>query len=430
VIFLTNKKGDVQCINDEILEKMQLKYRYKFLNNNLISLLLPDDYNFLRELQKFYTNFENKNNITHKEDFYKWIPELGKAGYLTRVNHFNDIGLNFQPYGMKAELLRIIATDFFDPQLTMAAGACVLAINPILLHNEGIEIRLKALKELVFGEKIGCICITEPERGSDAVHMITTCSEQPDGSYLLNGEKIYQTNGPKADWAVVYACAEKDNGNTMGQFLVDTSWEGWNVDRINIPWVPRIYLGKERFNNLKVPKEFVLGKPGLGREYLFEGLNLERLGGCILYVSEAWNAVTHAFIYANMRKQFNQEILKFQGVGFPLSALWAKTMNLTLSLLYICGFVDQKMEDNKGTLPKAFNLSLGAYVSQLKYQCAKLSERVCYECANLMGGAGVCDNTLMQDLLGISRIQEIGAGTRQIQQYIMSYALRRLFKML
>jgi alkylation response protein AidB-like acyl-CoA dehydrogenase len=430
VIFLKNKKGDVQCINDEILEKMQLSYRYKFLNNNLISLLLTEDYNFLRELQKFYINFENKNNITHKEDFYAWIPEIGKAGYLTRVNHFNDIGLNFQPYGMKAELLRIIATDFFDPQLTMAGGACVLAVNPILMHNEGVEIRLKALKELVLGEKIGCICITEPERGSDAVHMITTCEEQPDGSYLLNGEKIYQTNGPKADWAVVYACAEKDNGNTMGQFLVNTSWEGWKVDRINIPWVPRIYLGKERFNNLKVPKECVLGKPGLGREYLFEGLNLERLGGCILYVSEAWNAVTHAVIYANMRKQFDQEILKFQGVGFPLSDLWAKTMNLTLSLLYICGLVDQKMKENKGTLPKAFNLSLGAYVAQLKYQCAKLSERVCYQCANLMGGAGVCDNTLMQDLLGISRIQEIGAGTRQIQQYIMSYALRRLFKML
>ncbi|GAI82044.1 unnamed protein product, partial [marine sediment metagenome] len=56
--------------------------------------------------------------------------------------------------------------------------------------------------------------------------------------------------------------------------------------------------------------------------------------------------------------------------------------------------------------------------------------RVVYECANLMGGAGVCDNTLMHDLLGISRIQEIGGGTRQIQQYIMSYTLRQLFRLL
>ena len=427
---MTNKKGDVQCINDEILEKLNLKTRYKFLNSNLVSLLNPEDFNFLREIQKFYVNFEKKHNITHNEDFYEWIPEIGKAGYLTRVNNFESVGFNFEPYGMKAELLRILASDFFDPQLTMGMGACVLAINPLVLHHEGVDIRLKAIKELVTGEKIGCICITEPERGSDAVHMLTTCDEQSDGSFVINGEKIYQTNGPKAHWAILYACAEKDNGNTMGQFLIDTSWEGWNAERVNIPWTPRMYLGKETFKDLRVPKECVIGPPGVGREYLFEGLNLERLGGCILYVSQAWNAVTHAIIYANMRKQFDQEIIKFQGVGFPLTDLWAKTMNLTLSLLYICGLVDDKMRENKGVLPKAFNLSLGAYVAQLKYQCAQLTERVCYESANLMGGAGVCDNTLMQDLLGISRIQEIGAGTRQIQQYIMSYALRKLFKML
>ncbi len=424
------KKGDVDCINDEILGKLQLKTRYKFLNSNLVSLLEPEDFNFLREVEKFYINLEKKYNISHNEDFYEWIPEIGKAGYLTRVSNFESIGLNFEPYGMKAELLRILASDFFDPQMTMAMGACVLTLNPLLLHNEGVEVRLKALKELVSGEKIGCICITEPERGSDAVHMLTTADEQPDGSFLLNGEKIYQTNGPKADWAVVYACAEKDQGNTMGQFLIDTSWEGWSVERINIPWTPRMHLGKETFKDLRVPKEYVIGAPGLGREYLFEGLNLERLGGCILYVSQAWNAVTHATIYCSMRKQFNQKTIKFQGVGFPLSGLWAKTMNLTLALLYICGKVDQKIKENKGVLPKAFNLSLGAYVSQLKYDCAQLTERVCYEAANLMGGAGVCDNTLMQDLLGISRIQEIGAGTRQIQQYIMSYALYKLFKML
>ncbi|MFW9929534.1 MAG: acyl-CoA dehydrogenase family protein, partial [Candidatus Thorarchaeota archaeon] len=95
--------------------------------------------------------------------------------------------------------------------------------------------------------------------------------------------------------------------------------------------------------------------------------------------------------------------------------------------LHICQLIDEKMKEH-GTLPKQFNLALGATASQLKSVSAKLSERVAYECANLMGGAGVCDNTLMQDLLGITRIQEIGGGTRQIQQYIMSYALRQLFK--
>ena len=426
---MQNQKGKVQCVNDEILEKLALKNRYKFLNYCLLSYLKPEYMDFLKETQKFYVRFEKTHNITHNEDFYEWIPEIGEQGLITRVNNFKEIGLNFEPYGMTAEFMRILATDFFDPQLAMGMGATVLAVNPLMLHHENVEIRLKALKELVVGKKIGAICITEPERGSDAVHMETICEKQSDGSFLLNGVKIYQTNGPKADWAVLYAVSEKDQGNTMGQFLIDTSWDGWKAERVEIPWTPRLHIGKETLTNLRVPPEYVLGQPGQGRSHLFEGLNLERFGIVILNAAEAWNALSHAFIYVNMRKQFNQEILKFQGVGFPLSDLWAETMNLTLAALNVCQLIDDKMKE-KGTLPKEFNLALGVTASQLKSVSTKLCERVAYECANLMGGAGVCDNTLMHDLLGITRIQEIGGGTRQIQQYIMSYALRQLFKVI
>ena len=426
---MNNKKGQVQCINDEILEKLSLKTRNKFLNYNLMSFLKPKHFDFLKQAQKFFVKFEKDNSITHNEDFYEWIPEIGRNGYITRMHKFDNLGLDFEPYGMTTEFMRVLAMDFFDPQLTMGAGATVLAVNPLLLHHEDVDVRLKALKELVTGEKFGCICITEPERGSDAVHMLTTCDEQNDGSYILNGQKIYQTNGSKADWAVVYAVTEKNNGNTMAQFLVDTSWDGWTAERVNIPWTPRMHVSKETFTDLKVPFDCVLGKPGDGRSHLFEGLNLERLTIVCLNTAEAWNAITHAVIYANMRKQFNKEILKYQGVGFPLADLWAQTMNMTLSTLNVCQMIDEKIEEF-GTLPKDFNLALGTTASQLKYLSAKLCERVVYESANLMGGAGVCDNTLMHDLLGITRLQEIGGGTRQVQSHIMSSALRQLFKLL
>jgi len=426
---LENKKGTVQCINDEILEKLSLKNRYKFLNNNLTSILKPKFFNFLKESQRFYLKFEKKYNVNHTEDLYEWIPEIGKQGLISRVNNFEELGLNYEPYGVTAEFMRIIATDFFDPQLVMGMGASVLVANPLMLHHENVEERLKALKDLITGEKIGCLCITEPERGSDAVHMHTTCKENVDGSYTVNGQKIYQTNGSKADLALLYAVSEQNNGNTMAQFLVDTSWEGWYAERINIPWTPRVHVGKETFTNLRIPPKYVIAKPGLGREYLFEGLNLERLGVVLVNVAEAWNAISHATIFANMRKQFDKEILKYQGVGFPLAEMWAKTMNLTLATLHICQIIDEKLTQF-GTLPKNFNLAMFAIASQLKSQSAKLSERVCYGCANLMAGAGLCDNTLMSDLLGISRIHQVGGGTSQIQDYIMSLALRQLFKML
>ncbi|MHA2132113.1 MAG: acyl-CoA dehydrogenase family protein, partial [Promethearchaeota archaeon] len=226
-----------------------------------------------------------------------------------------------------------------------------------------------------------------------------------------------------------YAVLDQNNGNTMGQFLVDTSWEGWNVGRVNIPWTPRLFLGKEVLTNLKVPAEYVLGKPGRGRDHLFEGLNLERLSIVFINLSEAWNALAHAIIYANMRKQFDKEIIKYQGVGFPLADMWAKTMNLTLATLHICHIIDEKREKS-GIIPHDFNLSLVATASQLKSQSAKLAERVCFKCADLMGGAGLCDNTLMSDLVGITRTWKIGGGTSQIQNHIMSSALRQLFKLI
>jgi alkylation response protein AidB-like acyl-CoA dehydrogenase len=130
-----------------------------------------------------------------------------------------------------------------------------------------------------------------------------------------------------------------------------------------------------------------------------------------------------------MRKQFDKEIIKYQGVGFPLADMWAQTMSLTLATLHVCQIIDEKKKE-LDILPHDFNLSLVTTASQLKSQTAKLTERVCFGCADLMGGAGLCDNTLMRDLLGISRTWQIGGGTSQIQNHIMSSALRRLFKLI
>jgi hypothetical protein len=340
------------------------------------------------------------------------------------------IDINYDYYGMTADFLRYLAVDMFDPQFALGSGATVLAINPIYEHHENIPVRLEALEDLVTGKTAGCICITEPERGSDAVHQLTTCDEQEDGSFILNGEKVYTTNAPKSKWAVAYATAEQNNGNLMAQFLINTSWDGWKCERVGINFVPKLYLGHEYLENLRIPKEYVLGGVGKGREHLFEGLVPERLGIAIGAISQCWGAVAHAAIYANMRKQFDQEILKFQGVGFLLTDIWAKTTNLTLGLLKFAETYDDKMEKFDGKIPGNISRAMVASASQFKYHTTKLSQEVCYEAANLMGGAGLSDNTLMEDYVNISRIQEILGGSRQIQQYIMSMALRQLFKML
>lgn len=428
---MPGKKFEIQAINDEILEKFNLKNRYAFLNNNLTAVLSQKEFNFLREVQRFCLRFEKKNEITHgpDEDIYDWVPAFGEQGYITRQHSFDMCDVHYDEWGLAADFMRNIALDIFDPQFAMGGGATVLAINPVYEHHDHVPERLEALKDLVTGQSPGAILITEPERGSDAVHQLTTCNEQPDGSFLLNGTKIYNTNAPRSKWVVAYATAEQNNGNMMAQFLVNSEWDGFHVERVNIPWVPKLYLGKETFTDLRVPKDYILGPVGKGREHLFEGLVPERISIAIMGVSECWGALAHAVIYSNLRKQFDQEILKFQGVGFLLSDLWARTTNLTLGLLKFCETYDEKYEKFGGEIPKNISQAMVASASQLKYHAAKMSKKVCYECANLMGGAGLCDNTLMHDYLNISRIQEIVGGSRQIQQYIMSLSLRQLFKM-
>jgi alkylation response protein AidB-like acyl-CoA dehydrogenase len=425
------KTNFAQAVNDEILDQLSLKNRYAFLNNNLTPVLSQEEFNFLREVERFCMRFEKKNNITHgpDEDIYKWVPEFGEQGYITRQHAFEVCDLNYKEHGLAMDMMRNLAIDMFDPQFAMGGGATVLAINPVYEHHDNVPVRVEALKEMVTGKTPGAILITEPERGSDAVHQLSTCTAQPDGGFLINGTKIYNTNAPKSKWVVVYAAAEQNNGNTMAQFLVDTNWEGFKVERVNIPWVPKLYLGKETFTNLKVPKEYILGPVGTGRDHLFEGLVPERIAIAVMSACECWGALAHAVIYANMRKQFDQIILLFQGVGFLLTDLWARTSNLTLGLLKFCEAFDEKMEKFQGKLPKNISQALVAGASQLKYQATSLSKDVCYESANVMGGAGLCDNTLMHDYLNISRIQEIVGGSRQIQQYIMSMALRTLYKM-
>ena len=92
---------------------MSLRNRFKFLNNNLMNVLKPEHFNFLKKAEKFYVKFEEKNNITHKEDFYDWIPEIGKAELINRVNNYDLLGLDFQPYGIINISCSLFAFSFF-----------------------------------------------------------------------------------------------------------------------------------------------------------------------------------------------------------------------------------------------------------------------------------------------------------------------------
>ncbi len=423
-----------QVVNEDILKNLSLKKRYAWLRANMMSALTDDEMNFFDEVGRFCLKQERKVNHW-KDDVYNWIPEFGAAGFVTRGQNFPEVGLDWgDKAGLTYEMMRCMAVDSFDPQFNMGMGATVLAINPIKAHHDKRAVPLEALKDLVSGKNTGAILITEPERGSDSLHPLTKTDANPDGSFTVNGVKAFNTNAAASSckWLVLYGTtdpASPDAQNKMTQLLIQVPNDAVKIERVYIPWVSKLKLGKETITNCKVPADQVLGGVGKGRDHQFEGLVPERLGIAILDAAECWGTLAYAGLYANQRLQFGKPILTLQGAGFTLCEWWAKTANYSMAVLRFCEQFDAKMKKFNGQLPTNLSMALVASAAQLKYEGAALADRVCYEMANLMGGAGVCDNTLMQDYLGVSRIQEVVGGTRQIMLYIMSMSQRQLFKM-
>lgn len=420
-----------QLVDDEVLEVLTLENQYKLFNFNLMNLLSPDDMDFLDELQTPVLEFEDKINGIYghnNQDFYDdgWFEWAGKHALINRTNkypHRDDVKI-----GMKAELLRCWTMDIFDPQFNLAAGASVLAINGIAHHHKNREVLIKDLTKLLDGKKIGCICITEPQRGSDAVNM-QTVAEKTDDGFIINGIKCYNTNSPKADIAVVYAVTDtEDAGNTMMQGVVHKDWEkGFKAERIGIPSVPKIQIGKTIFEDSFIPNDYVTGDVGEGRGNLFEGLVPERIGIAALNIGQCWGAFTLAALYSTIRKQFGVKILRHQAVGMSvIGKYYGELTSATAALIKFAEEYDKRIDD----MPD--NPLMNPYValaSQLKETTSRLYHDLTYESMHAMGGTGVTDQTKMPHYQGVSEIAEVIGGTRNVQLMITSRTVNTMSKM-
>ena len=413
-----------KIIKDEILEKMTLENVFKILNENLFAMLNDEEISFCISLEEFCLELQPR--IDKSKDVYELFPELGKMGYIQRINEFKD----FRPYGMKKEVLLGTIMSICDPQLELARLASgILCGNPTFQHGETEEI-LRVQEELITGKAIGCICITEPERGSDAVNMTTICKKVDDGSAIVfNGEKVYTTNGPKAKYFATYGVYDTEHPRqTMVQGMLDRDW-GVETKRLRINSVPRVHIAHTILNNVKVPMEYIMGDNGDGYHNLFDGLVPERLGIMGSGTGICWGALINGIIYANLRRQFGQPIIKFQGAGFSLADLLSQTMAATALALQAATIYDEKILFAEKKSAEAEKWCAGVS-SQGKYILAKLTHTVCYEVQQACGGITVTDNTPIDEFMDTSKIEEVIGGARNIQLFIIQNQLRRYLNLL
>ncbi|MBA7548630.1 Crotonobetainyl-CoA reductase [subsurface metagenome] len=415
-----------KIINDEILAKMSLENVFKIFNDNVFPMLNQEEREYCNKLQEFCIDLNPK--IDRSKDVYGLLPELGKHGYIQRINPWND----FKPVGMKKEILLGVHISMLDPQLELARVASgILCGNPTFHyyeHGGESDVARKVQDELLSGQKVGCIGITEPERGSDAVNMTTICTKTDDG-VIFNGEKVYTTNGPKADYFCCYGVYDEGNPrDTMVQGVIAREF-GVKTERLKINSVPRVHIAHTILDNVKVPQGYILADNGLGYKRLFEGLVPERLSIMGSGVGICWAGIIYGIIYTNLRKQFGKPVIRYQGVGYGLADLLTKSSAATALALQAATVYDEKIlfADEPS---KEAGKWVAAISSQGKYYVAKLTHEICYEVQQHMGGISVTDNTPLDELTDVSKIEEVIGGARNIQLLLIQGQIQRYIRLL
>ena len=276
------------------------------------------------------------------------------------------------------------------------------------LNKEGTEfIKQKYLVPSVEGDKIGCLCITEPFGGSDVAGMRSTAIKKGD-KYILNGSKTFITNGVYSDYLIVAAKTDpSDKYKGISIFVVDREAKGISATKLDKLGWRASDTGEIAFDNVEIPVENLMGEEGKGFPYIMQHFALERLIMGVNAHARAEFAVDYAINYMQERVAFGKSLDRFQALRHKIAEMSSK--------------VDMCREYNYSITKR---LDLGAYVvkeaSMSKLLSTKIADEVIYDALQLLGGYGYMEEYPMARLLRDSRLGPIGGGTSEILKEIIA----------
>ncbi len=394
------------------LEKINLKRIMKAYS--ALNFDLGETANLLREsVQDFVENeiaplaAEIDREDAFPPKLWQKMGDLGLLG-ITAPEKYGGAGMGY--------LEHVIATEEISrgsASVGLAYGAhSNLCINQLCLNGTE-EQKEKYLPRLISGEHIGALAMSETEAGSDVVSMRLTANKKGD-TYLLNGSKMWITNGPHADVVIVYAKTSPEaNQRGISAFIVDTTAKGFTrgtkLDKLGMRGSPTCEL---IFENCEVPAHNLLGELNRGVDVLMSGLNYERLvlaGGPLGIMTACMDVVIP---YIHERRQFNRAIGEFQLMQGKLADMYS-TWNACRSYVYTVA----KAADNGGNIRKdAASVILFA---------AEKATAMALEAIQCLGGNGYTNEYPPGRLLRDAKLYEIGAGTSEIRRMLIG---RELFR--
>ena len=273
------------------------------------------------------------------------------------------------------------------------------------------EQKQKYLVQLAKGEYLGAFGLTEPNAGTDAASQQTTAVLDGD-NYILNGTKIFITNGGEADVYIIFAMTDKSKGTRgISAFIVEKDFPGFSIGKIEEKMGIRASSTAELiFQNCIVPKENLLGNEGEGFKIAMSTLDGGRIGIAAQALGIAAGALEETIKYVKERQQFGRPLSKFQGLQWMIADM-ATEIDAARLLVYRAAF------------NKSNGLPYGKEAAMAKLYASECAMNVTTKCVQLFGGYGYTKDYPMERMMRDAKITEIYEGTSQVQQMVIAAAL-------
>ncbi len=343
-------------------------------------------------------------------DLWRKMGELGLLG-ITVGEEYGGAGM-----GYLAHMIAMEEISRASASVALSYGAhSNLCVNQIR-RNGSDEQRRKYLPRLISGEHVGALAMSESGAGSDVISMKLKAEERG-GHYLLNGSKMWITNGPDADTLVVYAKTEPGLGaRGVTAFLIEKGMKGFTVaQKLDKLGMRGSHTGELVFQDVEVPAQNILGGLNAGAKVLMSGLDYERavLSGGPIGIMQA--VMDNVLPYIHERKQFGQSIGEFQLIQGKVADMYT-ILQAARSYCYQVG--------------KNLDLLGSEHVRQIRKDCASVilycAEKATWmagEGIQVFGGNGYINDYPLGRLWRDAKLYEIGAGTSEIRRMLIGREL-------
>ncbi|MCM3668801.1 acyl-CoA dehydrogenase [Mesobacillus maritimus] len=375
---------------------------------------LSEEHEMIRKMVRDFAKNEVAPTAAERDEeerfdrgLFEKMAELGLTG-IPWPEEYGGIGSDYLAYCIAVEeLSRVCAST----AVTLSAHTS-LASWPI--YKFGTEDQKQTyLKALATGQKMGAYCLTEPGSGSDAGAMRTIARRDGD-DYVLNGSKIFITNGGEAEIYVVFALTDPDNkhkGTTA--FIVESDFPGFSVGKKEKKMGIRSSPTTEIiFEDCRVPAANVLGKEGEGFKVAMMTLDGGRNGIAAQAVGIAQGALDAAVDYAKERVQFGKPIAQQQGVGFKLADM-ATQIEASRLLTYQAAWLESE------------GLPYGKESAMSKLLAGDTAMKVTTEAVQVFGGYGYTKEYPVERFMRDAKITQIYEGTQEVQRLVISRMLTK-----